>query len=558
MKKAVIYGRVSTMDQSYDRQISELREHAANNNYKIIHEPFVEKISGLKNKSDRTQLNKLLSFCKNLSNDVDTVMVWELSRLSRRVIDTKQIIDELNEIGINVYIKKDGLNTLDENKKINQNTALIITLLCGLAENEISTLTQRIRSGLRSSALKGIRFSGKYLPYGYRVNDENKLIVCDIEKKVIETIFTLYTQGNGSTKISDYLNSNNTKTRFNIVGDSINFDGKVKSAEEFEWVDGSVYRILRNPIYKGYRRFKDEYIHHPHLKIIEPSVFDHVQTLLTLNYSRLGNNTKHEFLLRTGIVKCGICDRNYHTHKRSSGRDNSYKCLSIRVKPKCGNTSIGIPKLNSGIWYIIRRTRRFKELVNKSLSEDNLKKQLEQEKIELDRILKNSSSLKNEELMLVRRNLKGDISEDIYSQLYDELNKKRSKIERVITKQKSLINELDIAYIKKNDVNDFIQNIKASNNLIKEYVNTVVKKVIIYPLDDDRIKLSRNKQDINIYVELYFNHTEEYIPFIISRRSSHIILLDPLDYNHSTKKLMPDVSMKKIKSIKHITYIPNF
>ncbi len=44
MENAVIYARVSTMGQEYDRQVEELRAYAHRNDYQIVAE-FTEKIS---------------------------------------------------------------------------------------------------------------------------------------------------------------------------------------------------------------------------------------------------------------------------------------------------------------------------------------------------------------------------------------------------------------------------------------------------------------------------------------------------------------------------------
>lgn len=47
MKKVIIYARVSTHSQDYDRQISDLREYANRMEYVVVKE-FSEKISGAK------------------------------------------------------------------------------------------------------------------------------------------------------------------------------------------------------------------------------------------------------------------------------------------------------------------------------------------------------------------------------------------------------------------------------------------------------------------------------------------------------------------------------
>ena len=78
---AVIYARVSTNGQDYDRQLNDLREYASRMGYVVIKE-FAEKISGAKKVAEREALTELLSFVE--ANHIDKVLIYECSRLSRR------------------------------------------------------------------------------------------------------------------------------------------------------------------------------------------------------------------------------------------------------------------------------------------------------------------------------------------------------------------------------------------------------------------------------------------------------------------------------------------
>lgn len=81
---AVIYARVSTNGQDYERQLNDLREHANRMGYDVVKE-FAEKISGAKKVAEREALTELLSFVE--AHNVDKVLIYECSRLSRRVAD---------------------------------------------------------------------------------------------------------------------------------------------------------------------------------------------------------------------------------------------------------------------------------------------------------------------------------------------------------------------------------------------------------------------------------------------------------------------------------------
>ena len=61
MKKVVIYARVSTNSQDYERQIIDLRDYANRMDYVVVKE-FSEKISGAKKVAEREQLSELLNY----------------------------------------------------------------------------------------------------------------------------------------------------------------------------------------------------------------------------------------------------------------------------------------------------------------------------------------------------------------------------------------------------------------------------------------------------------------------------------------------------------------
>lgn len=87
--RGAIYSRVSTIDQDYKRQTNELRECAKLMGIEITH-VFEEKESGFNN--DRPEFAKLKELTKE---DIDIILVWELSRLSRRSLYLQQQIETL-------------------------------------------------------------------------------------------------------------------------------------------------------------------------------------------------------------------------------------------------------------------------------------------------------------------------------------------------------------------------------------------------------------------------------------------------------------------------------
>lgn len=87
MMKTVIFARVSTNVQEYDRQINELTVLAKLNGWSV-EAVFAEKISGAKSNKERTELLNMVSYVEG--NHINKVLVTELSRLGR---DTLQVLE---------------------------------------------------------------------------------------------------------------------------------------------------------------------------------------------------------------------------------------------------------------------------------------------------------------------------------------------------------------------------------------------------------------------------------------------------------------------------------
>lgn len=162
MKRVVIYARVSTARQDYERQLTELKEYASRMNYEVVH-VFAEKISGAKKVSEREALTDLLKYVEE--NEVDKVLIYECSRLSRRAVDFLQVIEYLTEHGISVYIHQNGLETLLSDGSPNPITQLVLGILAQFNSMERGLIRSRMESGYNHFRQQGGKVGRKV---GYR------------------------------------------------------------------------------------------------------------------------------------------------------------------------------------------------------------------------------------------------------------------------------------------------------------------------------------------------------------------------------------------------------
>jgi DNA invertase Pin-like site-specific DNA recombinase len=144
MKKAVILARVSTQQQEFERQINELTEFANRMNLQIV-KVFANKISGAKKNEDRPEIQEMIEYVK--SNQIDKVLVLEISRLGRNTLEALKVIELLNEEKICLYVKNYNIETIDEEGKVNPMAQFLVTILLEVARMERTTIKQRMESG---------------------------------------------------------------------------------------------------------------------------------------------------------------------------------------------------------------------------------------------------------------------------------------------------------------------------------------------------------------------------------------------------------------------------
>jgi DNA invertase Pin-like site-specific DNA recombinase len=144
-KKTVGYLRVSTFDQDTDKNQAEVLKFA--NDKGLGHVDFItEKISGTKSWKKR----KLFEVVQTLNAD-DVLIVPELSRLGRSLVNVLDVLNELSNKHVRVYSVKEAfqLNGDDMQSKVMR------TMLALFAEIEHDLIVARTKEGIAAARAKG-------------------------------------------------------------------------------------------------------------------------------------------------------------------------------------------------------------------------------------------------------------------------------------------------------------------------------------------------------------------------------------------------------------------
>ena len=144
MKRAVLYVRVSTPDQSIEPQLLDLRQMAAARGYEIVRE-YSDKLSGTK--SRRPGLDALLSDAQR--HRFDVVMVWAFDRMARSVRHFLEVLDELNHLGIEFVSFRESIDTSGPLGRA------MVVIVGAIAELERNLIVERVKAGMRRAKLDG-------------------------------------------------------------------------------------------------------------------------------------------------------------------------------------------------------------------------------------------------------------------------------------------------------------------------------------------------------------------------------------------------------------------
>lgn len=144
-QRAALYARVSTSDQSCERQVNDLTAFAERGGYEVVG-VFKETASGTV--ASRAARNQIIELAQ--ARQIDAVLVTELSRWGR---STQDLLDTLHRLAgwkVSVVAMSGMTFELDT-----PHGRMMVTLLAGIAQFERDLLSERVKSGLAAARARG-------------------------------------------------------------------------------------------------------------------------------------------------------------------------------------------------------------------------------------------------------------------------------------------------------------------------------------------------------------------------------------------------------------------
>ena len=222
------YARVSTEKVEQQASIKHQEEHFeelihSNNRWKFAGSYIDDGISGM-HADKREEFQRMLRDAK--LGKIDMIITKEISRFARNTLDSIQYTRELLSYGVCVWFQNDGINTIDEDSELR------LTIMAGVAQDEIRKLSSRIKFGHAQSIKNGVVLGHRM--YGYS-NHQGKLVLIPEEADMVRMVFRDYASGMSTPRIEKKLWNMGYRS---FKGGKISRD--------------VIKNIIRNPKYKGY------------------------------------------------------------------------------------------------------------------------------------------------------------------------------------------------------------------------------------------------------------------------------------------------------------------
>ena len=176
MTPVAIFGRTSTQEQDYQRQVVDMQKVADRNDYKVV-SIITEKISGAKSNEERLGVQRLLEEARK--GMFEKILVTEVSRLGRSTLETLKLVEELHSYGVSIYLHDLKTETLNDEGEMNMQTEMMLHMLSLFAKNERRLTIDRIKSGMAQAKLNGVhcgRYKGTTEAKGTFLSKYNKVI----------------------------------------------------------------------------------------------------------------------------------------------------------------------------------------------------------------------------------------------------------------------------------------------------------------------------------------------------------------------------------------------
>ena len=527
--RAWLYYRLSRDEDeelnSLTNQRSIIAGYAEKNGFTIAGESFDDNVSGMH--FDRDGIEKICEAVEQ--NQIDAVIVKDLSRLGRHRTQTAVFIDYLKKHDVRVISVTENIDTSNENDD------LVIGMKQIINDMYAKDASRKIRSTYRQKQKEGIVIIP---PFGY-FKDKNtrQVVIVEEAADTVRLIFKLYLDGYGFKQIAKKLNADGVHTpayyQQTLLGKNVPHTWPQISKQQL-WISTTIKRILENEFYAGTLichktrtdkinktfRFippEEQYRHENAVPaIIDRETWQQAQFLLQKRVKdRVWAAPGQKIHRYTGIIECADCHSVCTARTRKlpqGGRRVEYICNTYHRygKEYCTTHLIREEVLDDLVYKELLRVKKMAhanwEAID-ALAKDWAAQKFNAER-QIDRLQERISVLKNEVEQILMERIRDKAHADIYDVMLQKRDEAIQSAEQQINEYRDAQASIEARKESMRPGIDLLDAITSESSVSDAHLRMFVNKVYLHEQDG---KLSVEfvlNADFQTHLDLYDQNGE--------------------------------------------------
>lgn len=527
--RAWLYYRLSRDEDeelnSLTNQRSIIAGYAEKNGFTIAGESFDDNVSGMH--FDRDGIEKICEAVEQ--NQIDAVIVKDLSRLGRHRTQTAVFIDYLKKHDVRVISVTENIDTSNENDD------LVIGMKQIINDMYAKDASRKIRSTYRQKQKEGIVIIP---PFGY-FKDKNtrQVVIVEEAADTVRLIFKLYLDGYGFKQIAKKLNADGVHTpayyQQTLLGKNVPHTWPQISKQQL-WISTTIKRILENEFYAGTLichktrtdkinktfRFippEEQYRHENAVPaIIDKETWQQAQFLLQKRVKDRVRAAPGQKIHRyTGIIECADCHSVCTARTRKlpqGGRRVEYICNTYHRygKEYCTTHLIREEVLDDLVYKELLRVKKMAhanwEAID-ALAKDWAAQKFNAER-QIDRLQERISVLKNEVEQILMERIRDKAHADIYDVMLQKRDEAIQSAEQQINEYRDAQASIEARKESMRPGIDLLDAITSEGSVSDAHLRMFVNKVYLHEQDG---KLSVEfvlNADFQTHLDLYDQNGE--------------------------------------------------
>ena len=527
--RAWLYYRLSRDEDeelnSLTNQRSIIAGYAEKNGFTIAGESFDDNVSGMH--FDRDGIEKICEAVEQ--NQIDAVIVKDLSRLGRHRTQTAVFIDYLKKHDVRVISVTENIDTSNENDD------LVIGMKQIINDMYAKDASRKIRSTYQQKQKEGIVIIP---PFGY-FKDKNtrQVVIVEEAADTVRLIFKLYLDGYGFKQIAKKLNADGVHTpayyQQTLLGKNVPHTWPQISKQQL-WISTTIKRILENEFYAGTLichktrtdkinktfRFippEEQYRHENAVPaIIDRETWQQAQFLLQKRVKDRVRAAPGQKIHRyTGIIECADCHSVCTARTRKlpqGGRRVEYICNTYHRygKEYCTTHLIREEVLDDLVYKELLRVKKMAhanwEAID-ALAKDWAAQKFNAER-QIDRLLERISVLKNEVEQILMERIRDKAHADIYDVMLQKRDEAIQSAEQQINEYRDAQASIEARKESMRPGIDLLDAITSEGSVSDAHLRMFVNRVYLHEQDG---KLSVEfvlNADFQTHLDLYDQNGE--------------------------------------------------